>query len=72
MCVAIAQINLTIKHIFLSCQLLSTPQNMSPARTRNTIYHPHKTINFLNKGIQSFGILKSQMKLVLKDSSDIH
>ena len=56
MCVAIAQTNLTIKHIFLSCQLLSTPQNLSPARTHNPIYHPHKTINFLNKGIQSFGI----------------
>ena len=56
MCVAIAQINLTIKHIFLSCQLLSTAQNLSPARTHNPIYHPPKTINFLNKGIHSFGI----------------
>ena len=56
MCVATAQINLTIKHIFLSCQLLSTPQNMSPAQTHNPTYHHNKTINFLNKGIQSFGI----------------
>ena len=55
MCVAVAQINLTIKHIFLSCQLLFTPQNLSPALTHNPIYHPHKTINFLNKGIHSFG-----------------
>ena len=56
MFVATTQVNLTIKHIFLSCQPLSTPRNLSPARTRNPIYHPHKTINFLNKGIPSFGI----------------
>ena len=72
MCVASTQINLTIKQIFLSCQPLSTPRNLSPAGTLNPIYHPHKTINFLNKGIPSFGIKKSQMKLELKDSWDIH
>ena len=43
MCVPIAQINLTIKEIFLSCQLLSTPQNSSPARTHSPIYQPHRT-----------------------------
>ena len=56
MCVATTQINLTTKHIFLSCQPLSTSRNLSPARTRNPSYHPHKTINFQNKGIPSFGI----------------
>ena len=56
MCVATTQINLTIKPIFLSCQPLSTPRNLSPARTGNPIYHSHKTVNFLNKGIPSFGI----------------
>ena len=56
MCVATTQINLTIKHIFLSCQPLSTPRNLPPERTHNLIYHPHKTINFLNKGIPNFGI----------------
>ena len=56
MCVATRQINLTIKHVFLSCQPLSTPQHLSPARTHNPIYQPYKTINFLNKGITSFGI----------------
>ena len=56
MCIATTQINLTIKDIFLSCHPLSTPENLSPARTHNPIFHPHKTINFLNKGVPSFGI----------------
>ena len=56
MYVATTQINLTIKHIFLSSQPLFTPHNLSPARTQNSIYHPHKTINFLNKSTPSFGI----------------
>ena len=50
MCVAITQINLAIKHIFLSCQPLSTPQNLSLTLTHNPIYHPHETINFLSEG----------------------
>ena len=54
--VATTQINLTIKHTFLSCHPLSTPQNLSLAQTYNPFYHHHKTINFLNKGIPSFGI----------------
>ena len=33
MCVASAQVNLTIKHIFL-CEPLSTPQNLTLARTQ--------------------------------------
>ena len=57
--VATAQINLTIRHLFLY-EPLSTPQNLSPARTHNPIYHqPHKTINFLSKAISSFGISKN-------------
>ena len=55
MCVASAEINLTIKHIAL-CEPLSTPQGLSPARTHNPIYHPHETINFLSKVILCFGI----------------
>ena len=30
MCVATTVSNSTIKHIFLSCQSLATPQNLSP------------------------------------------
>ena len=55
MCVESAEINLTIKHIVL-CEPLSAPLGLSPARTHNPIYHPHKTINFLSKVIPSFGI----------------
>ena len=54
--IATTQINLTIKHIFLLYQPLSTTQNLLPARTHNPIYQPQKTISFLNKGIPSFGI----------------
>ena len=56
MCVATTQTNLQFNTFFLSCQPLSTPQNLSPARSHNPIYHPHKTINFLNKSLPSFGI----------------
>ena len=55
MCVASAEINLTIKHIAL-CEPISTPQGLSPVRTHNPIYHPHETINLLSKVILSFGI----------------
>ena len=56
MYVAATQINLTIKHNFLSSQSLFTTHSLSPARTQNSIYHPHKTINFLNKSTPSFDI----------------
>ena len=56
MCVTTTHINLTIKYIFLTCQPLSTPQNLPAARIQNPIYHPNKTINFLNKVIPSSSI----------------
>ena len=56
MCVATTQIILTIKHIFLSCQPLYTPQNLSPTQMHDPIYHSHKTVNFLSKAIPRFSI----------------
>ena len=46
----------------------ATRHNLSPTRTRHAIYHPHKALNFSNKGIPKFGIWKPQMKFELKDS----
>ena len=45
---------------------------MSPTQTWNPIYDPHKAFNFSDKGIPSFSVWKLQMKLELKDSSNIH
>ena len=70
MCAENTQIDLTIKHIFLSSQLLSTHHNFSLARTHNSIYHLHKTIIFLNKATTNFG--NTQEKYSRKYSRDIH
>ena len=55
-CAATTQINSTIYHSFLSCQPLAAPQNMSPARTGNSIHDSHGIFNFSNRGITGFGI----------------
>ena len=54
MCVATKQRDPSTEHMFLSCQQLAASQNLSPTRTLNPIYNPHKAINFSNKGIPSF------------------
>ena len=79
--VATTQINSTIKHISFyhvshqshSKSVVTTTQNLSPSvTTHNSIYHPHKTFYFSDKGILSFSVWKPQMKLELKDSRDIN
>ena len=44
--------------VFLSCQSLAAPQNISPSRTGNPIHDPHGMINFLNRGVTGFWYLK--------------
>ena len=57
--------------VFLSCQPLAAPQNISPTRISNPIYDPQGMINFSNRGVTSFWFLvKLQTKLESKDSKN--
>ena len=42
--------------VFLSCQPLAAPQNISSIRTGNPIHDPHGMINFSSRGVTDFGI----------------